>query len=40
MAIDQDILIAVKPREDQQLELSNLIPNTYEDYSCGLDNIE
>jgi hypothetical protein len=40
MAIEQDILIAVKTREDQHLELSNLIPNIYEDYSCELDKFE
>lgn len=37
MAIEQDILIAVHPRQDQQLELSNVVP-TYENHSCELAN--
>ncbi len=39
MAIEQEILVAVDPRQDQQLELSNLIPD-YKDYNCELKNVE
>ena len=35
MAIEQEILIAVHPREDLQIELSN-VTDTYGDYSCEL----
>ena len=39
MAIEQEILVAANLRQDQQLELSNLVP-TYQDFSCELDTFE
>ncbi|XP_057367540.1 N-acetylgalactosamine kinase-like [Daphnia carinata] len=39
MAIDQEILMAVKPRQDQHLELTNVNP-AYEDHSCELMNFD
>ena len=39
MAIDQEILIAAKARDDKQLEISSFNPG-YSDYSCDLQNIK
>ena len=39
MAIEQEILVAANLRQDQQLELSNVIP-TYKDFSCELEHFQ
>lgn len=36
MAIDQEILVALSPRDDKQLKISNLNEN-YPDLNCELD---